>query len=140
MTQRKKPRITQVRPADESSQVITVVGGNDAYRKEPCAECPWLRENDGSFPAEAFRHSAETAYDMSQHVFACHMSGKDRPATCAGFILGADHNMALRLKYMRGAIDPRLVSDGGADLHPNYRSMAIANGVDPNEPVLRPCR
>lgn len=27
------------------------------------------------------------------------------------------------------------VSDGGVELHPNYRAMAVANGVDPDDPL-----
>lgn len=129
-----------MRQADENNVVLSVEGGGNAYRKEPCQECPWRRSNDGSFPAEAFRHSAETAYDLSQRTFGCHMSGPDHPAVCAGFILGAQHNMALRLACARGAIDPKKVTDGDADLHPDYRSMAVANGVDPDDPVIAPCR
>ena len=33
----------------------------------------------------------------------------------------------------------RLV-DGGHELHENYRAMAIANGVAPDDPVLGACR
>jgi len=94
----------------------------------------------GEFPAEAFRHSASTAYDMSDHTFACHQSGKEKPATCAGFLLrGATHNLAVRLGYMRGRFQGD-VTDGGHELHESYRAMAIANGVDPEDPVLAPCR
>jgi hypothetical protein len=32
------------------------------------------------------------------------------------------------------------VSDGGHRLYDNYRSMAVANGVDPDDPILAPCR
>ena len=96
--------------------------------------------HDGTFPAEAFRHSAETAYDMSQHSFACHESGAEKPATCAGFLLhGADHNLAVRLRRMRGQIKND-ISDGGHDLHHSYRDMAEANGVSPDDPSLTKCR
>ena len=53
---------------------------------------------------------------------------------------GADHNLAVRLAYLRGRIDADQVHDGGRALHPNYASMATANGVSPADPVLAPCR
>jgi hypothetical protein len=63
----------------------------------------WRVDANGEFPAEAFRHSASTAYDMAQHTFACHESGSKKPATSAGFLLrGADHNLAVRLGFMTG--------------------------------------
>lgn len=134
------PRVVSVAPVDDDHQVITVEGGSGAYRRKPCPGCPWKVENDGEFPADAFRHSARTAYDMAESTFGCHESGSERPATCAGFLLrGADHNLRVRLAYIRGDIGDD-VSDGGAMLHENYRSMAVANGVDPRDPVLTPCR
>jgi hypothetical protein len=54
--------------------------------------------------------------------------------------LRAHHNLALRLKCSRGIVDPRLVDDGGHALHEDYRTMAIANGVEPDDPALAPCR
>lgn len=140
MKKHKPTSITRVRPADANHQVLTVEGGSGAYRKKPCKNCPWRVDAVGQFPPEAFRHSAETAYDMSLHTFACHQSGPRKPATCAGFLLrGADHNLAVRLRYIRG---PYMgdVDDGGHELHSSYREMAIANGVAPDDPILGPCR
>lgn len=132
------------RPAGDEHQVITVHGGSGNYRRRPCGGpestadrpgCPWRRDATGRFPAEAFRHSAGTAYDLSVHKFACHEAGTERPATCAGFLLrGAEHNMAVRMAH----IDPGTLDDGGHRLWPGYRSMAI--GVDPDDPVLAGCR
>jgi hypothetical protein len=120
--------------------VVTVEGTSGSYRREPCSDCPWRTDAVGGFPAEAFRHSAETAYDMSQHAFSCHQSGIAKPALCAGFLLrGAEHNLAVRLKRMDGRIRDD-VHDGGHALHPNYRLMAVANGVGEDEECLRPCR
>jgi len=140
-----KTTITAVRPAGanergELHQVLTVEGGGGSYRRKPCRNCPWRVDAVGEFPAEAFRHSAPTSYDMAQNTFACHQSGKDKPATCAGFLLrGADHNLAVRLKRMKGQrFDD--VTDGGHELHDSYRAMAIANGVPADDPVLAPCR
>lgn len=140
MSRKKQPEILRVRPADENHQVVTVAGdGSRRHRKKPCAQCPWRKDATGVFPAEAFRHSAETAYDMSSHVFSCHDSGTKRPAACAGFLLrGADHNLSVRLARMQGQMLD--VEEGGHELHENYRAMAIANGVDPDDPVLAPCR
>ncbi|MFT0546999.1 DUF6283 family protein [Allopusillimonas ginsengisoli] len=137
---KKQPKITQVRRAGAEHQVVTVEGGTGAYRREPCPDCPWRVDATGAFPAEAFKHSASTAYDMAQHTFACHQSGAKKPAICAGFLLrGADHNLTVRLKRMSGEIRDD-VFDGGHELHDGYREMAIANGVHPDDPAIAPCR
>ena len=95
-------------------------------------------DQTGSFPAEAFRHSAETAYDLSTRMFGCHESGTETPMTCAGFLLrGAQHNMAVRMKYIAGQIDPDAVHDGGHELHDGYVAMAVANGCRPTDEALR---
>ena len=139
MSQDRKTRVTQIRPAGEDHQVVTVVGGGKGYCKRPCADCPWRKDATGEFPAEAFRHSASTAYDMAQNTFACHQAGAEEPRVCAGFLLrGADHNLAVRMGVMQGNYQG--VSDGGHELHENYRAMAIANGVDPDDEVLGACR
>lgn len=136
-----KPEIIDIHPADENNQVVTVKGGKHAYRREPCDGCPWRVDQTGSFPAEAFRHSANTAEDMSEREFACHMSGSDHPTTCAGFLLrGADHNLATRMKSAQGRYDWDDIRDGGHELHDDYRAMAIANGVDPRDDALRNTR
>lgn len=132
--------VLRTRAAGEHHQVVTVQGGQGGYCKRPCLDCPWRQDAVGEFPAEAFRHSAPTAYDMAQHTFACHSSGTASPLVCAGFLLrGAEHNLAVRLQLMSGAIADD-VSDAGHALHASYRDMAIANGVAPDDPVLAPCR
>jgi hypothetical protein len=99
-----------------------------------------VQENAGSFPAEAFRHSANTAEDMSQNTFACHESGVGKPAVCAGFLLrGAEHNLGARLAYMSGRSGNDVSEDGRA-LFENYREMAIANGVPVDDPAIQKCR
>ena len=137
-------KVTDIRPAGlnqfgEDHQVATITGGSGAYRRTPCKRCPWRKDAVGEFPAEAFRHSANTAYDMAEKKFGCHASGQKNPATCAGFLLrGADHNLSVRIMHMEGrGLDVR---DNGLELHDNYRQMAIANGVDEMDPVLKPCR
>jgi hypothetical protein len=139
MPTKRPTKVTQIRPAGPDHQVVTVEGGNDGHCKRPCADCPWRVDATGVFPAEAFRHSANTAYDMAQNTFACHQAGTGKPKTCAGFLLrGADHNLSARLSYMAGKI--AAVDDGGHALHDSYRAMAIANGVDPDDEILGPCR
>lgn len=133
-------RITRVRPADANNQVVTVEGGKGCYRKQPCPKCPWRIDATGEFPAEAFRHSAGTAYDMAEHTFGCHEAGSKKPALCAGFLMrGADHNLTVRLRYIRGELRDD-VHDGGHELHKNYRAMAIANGVSADDAALAACR
>jgi len=133
--------ITHIRPAGPFDQVVTVQGGKGSYRKTPCNGCPWVKANAGSFPKQAFLHSANTAYDMSEHRFGCHESGTKKPATCAGFLLrGADHNLAVRLDLMRGRIDLESVREDGRDLFENYRAMAVENGVPEDAEELSKCR
>jgi hypothetical protein len=136
-----RPKITNVRPADDHNQVVTVEGGSGDYRRRPCNGCPWRVDQTGSFPAEAFRISAPTAYDLSARTFACHEAGTARPKICAGFLLrGAGHNMAIRMRTALGLVDLDSVDDGGHALHPSYRAMAEANGVPADDPALAPCR
>lgn len=136
----RRPRVIETRRAGDDHQVVTVQGGKGNYRRSPCSDCPWRVDAVGEFPAEAFKHSARTAYDMAQSTFACHQSGVKKPAICAGFLLrGADHNMSNRLRRMKGEIVDD-VTDGGVELHDSYRAMAVANGVDPEDPILSPCR
>lgn len=137
----KKAKISQVRAAGDNHQVVTLSGGGSTYRRKPCPTCPWRVDAVGEFPAEAFRHSANTAYDMAGHEFACHSSGKERPSICAGFLLnGAQHNLATRMKAANGKYDFSSISDDGLELFESYRDMAVANGVSPRDPVLKPCR
>lgn len=120
--------------------VVSMEGGA-GYRRKPCEECPWKCENAGKeFPAEAFRRSAKTAYDMADTTFGCHMS-EGEPVTCAGFLLAhSENNLAVRLRQARGQMDLDQVHDGGNEMFTSYRDMAIANGVDPDDPVLTPVR
>lgn len=138
----KKTRVSNVRKAGDNHQVITVTGGSPhSYRRKPCSTCPWRVDAVGEFPAEAFRHSADTAYDMAGHEFACHQSGSGKPATCAGYLLrGAHNNLSTRIKIMSGRVDLKKVTDGGLELFESYREMAEANGVPPSDPCLQACR
>lgn len=134
-------KILRSRKAGKNHRVITVTGRTERYRKKPCRQCPWRRDAPvGAFPAEAFRISAPTSYDMSDRVFGCHMAGKDKASTCAGFLLRAEHNLEVRMAASKGLVDLSKVSAGGIELYDDYREMAIANGVDPDDPVLRRCR
>jgi hypothetical protein len=140
----RKTTITNARPAGADHEVVTLLTqdstGKTFYRRTPCADCPWRVDAVGEFPAEAIKHSASTAYDMAENTFACHSSGAKRPATCAGFLLrGAAHNLAVRLAYIQGHIQDDLDEDGH-ELFNSYREMAIANGVDPDDPALAKCR
>ena len=135
----KKPtEVIATKMAGDDHAVLTVVGGNGDYLKKPCVACPWRKSNAGSFPAEAFRHSANTACDMATHTFACHMTGKEHPATCAGFLLvGADDNMSVRIKRAQGEMLD--VQGDLTELHESYRAMAVANGVPEDDPAIEGC-
>jgi len=132
--------VTRVRRAGNGHAVVTVEG-KGGYRRKPCEQCPWRCDMTSRFPAEAFRLSADTAYDAAFHAFGCHMSPAAKPATCAGFLLsaGALHNIVVRLALAAGRLDIDKVSSG-VPLFTSYRTMAIANGVAADDPVLAPCR
>lgn len=140
---KRKVEIVKVTPAGKSHQVVSVQSSGQqvlAHRKKPCKDCPWRKDAVGEFPAEAFRISANTAYDLAEKPFGCHSSGTTKPATCAGFLLrGADHHLGVRMAFYSGRLKNDF-HDGGHELFDNYREMAIANGVDPDDPVLKPCR
>lgn len=130
-------KIIKTTPADENHNVLTIAKTNTKYMKQPCSDCPWKKSAVGEFPAEAFRISAHTSYDMNDKTFGCHSSGTEQTKTCAGFLLyGADHNFAVRLGISKGEYDLSRVTDGGHDLFRNYKEMAVANGVDPDDERL----
>lgn len=134
-------RVTGVHVADERHRVLTTEGEAGSYMRRPCAECPWRKDAKvGAFPAEAFRHSARTAYDAAMSQFACHMAGVEPGATCAGFLLrNADNNLGTRIAVATGRVDPSQVSSD-VELYGSYREMAEANGVAPDDPALAQCR
>ncbi len=111
------------------------------YQTRPCAECPWRTDvARGQFAAERFRDLAATAYDMAVAQFACHKSPEGGEFGCAGFVMrGATHNLGARLAARAGRLR-RGEIDSPYPLHASYRAMAIANGVDPDDPVLAACR
>lgn len=117
--------------------------GPTVYRRKPCETCPWRRDSDiGRFPAGAYRETAHTAYDMDRSTFACHEAGAEAATICAGFLLvNSVHNFGARAGCARGEIDRAAVGNpDGVPLYGSYREMAVANGVDPADPVLAPCR
>ena len=117
--------------------------GKRRVRKKPCLTCPWRKDaHIGRFPANAYRSSAATAYDASLTTFSCHEAGTEKSATCAGFVLANSiHNMALRIDAMKGRFNPREIQNpDDVELYDSYRDMAIANGVDPNDARIGPCR
>lgn len=131
--------IERTRLADENHAVVTVRNPDGGYCRRPCPECPWRRDQVGTFPAEAFRLSAETGYDGSFRQFGCHMTTTEDPKTCAGFALRAHHNLALRFSMMAGRVG-HIEEPGDGVLFDSYREMAVANGVSSTDPVLERCR
>lgn len=117
--------------------VVSLESFDRGFRSHPCATCPWRKDAPtGVFPPEVFRHSARTAYDLATSKFGCHTSGREKPATCAGFLLrGASDNLAVRMSREDFSGVHSLV-----ELYGSYREMAVANGVDPDDPALAPCR
>jgi hypothetical protein len=131
---------------DGKHRVITLLTDKPkaamVHRVTPCEQCPWRRDvPTGEFPVSAYKHSATTSYDLAETTFSCHMAGRDKPATCAGFLLrGADHNLAVRLALFARRYNPLRVHDSGLPLFESYRAMAIANGVSADDPTLAACR
>lgn len=130
--------------ADENHEVVSVRSkfrDKTCFMKQPCSNCPWRKDSVGEFPAEAFRLSAITSYDMAEETFACHSAGLKKTKVCAGFILrGADHNLAVRIAIIKGDLKPDEISDGGHELFRSYKEMAIANGVSPDDDSLKRSR
>lgn len=137
----RKARPVDMRMAGPDHAVTTVVSGDGTYRREVCPECPWRKDAPlGAFPAEAYRLSAPTAYDMADRTFACHMAGTERTQVCAGFLMAqGGHNLNVRIACMGGRIDLSAVRRT-VPIHRSYRAMAVANGVAPDDPALARCR
>lgn len=136
-----KPEVTKRTPAGDDHEVVSVTGGNGQFRRRPCGPCPWVKDNAGDFPAEAFRVSAHTANDQAIPMFGCHESDHDRPVTCAGFLLrGADHNLSVRMKYATGQWVMDEVCEDDRELFDDYVDMAVGNGVPEDDPSLADCR
>ena len=147
----RKPLVIDRRMAGDDHAVVTVSGGGQRYRRRVCSDCPWRKDAVGIFPAEAFRHSANTGTDGARlsdaasvdgalHTFACHQAGTEKPATCAGYILKGDDGIGWRIAVATGKFDPRQVRAGGAALFDSYFDMAVANGVPAGDPALDGCR
>lgn len=120
---------------------MSVTREGPKHQIKPCSDCPWRTDVPaGNFPPERFVALARTAYDMDQAQFACHKSPEGQEFACAGFLLtGAAHNLGVRMAARAGRIDLDAVASEHP-LFPNFRAMAIANGVPPDHPDLRPCR
>jgi hypothetical protein len=138
-----RTRIAGVGTDGNTYGVVTLHTNATAYRRKPCATCPFRRDAVvGRFPAQAYRESAQTAYDGAMPTFACHESGTEAPATCAGFLLvNADHNLGVRIRAAVGDLDlDAITNPDAAPLYGSYREMAIANGVQPDDPTIAQCR
>jgi hypothetical protein len=123
--------------------VLTLSTPGGRYQRQPCKTCPWRRDAEiGRFPAQAYRESAHVAYDAAFNTFACHEAGVKSPATCAGFIVVTSlNNISVRLALASGRLTAQRVgTPQGVALYANYREMAVANGVDNDDPVLALCR
>lgn len=134
--------IVNVRPSGDGKwAVVTALGPGGGYQKEPCPRCPWRKDAPiGAFPAQAYRDSAHTTYDQGDAMFGCHTTVRTTPLTCAGYLLaGASDNLTVRMAIALGRLDIDAVRSP-VELYASFSAMAIANGVDPADPVLAPCR
>ena len=122
---------------------VSTKGGNArSARSRPCEQCPWREDvPTGVFPPAAFITSAPTAYDGAISTFGCHMNPVENPATCAGFLLRHGvNNLGVRLAIISDRLDLDRISAAKLPIYESYREMAIANGVDPNDPCLKDVR
>ncbi|MFD7663454.1 DUF6283 family protein, partial [Streptomyces sp. NPDC059788] len=106
----------------------------------PCSgaePCPWRRDAPpGQFPAEAYRHSAATSRPGTDRHFGCHSGRPGQPQMCAGWLLrGAEHHAGVQQQLADGAL-ARPVLPAGMELYDSYADMAVANGVDRDDPAL----
>lgn len=126
-----------------TSMVSESDGKHRSARAKPCPSCPWRKDAEiGAFPAEAYRLSARTCYDAALSTFACHESGVDKPAVCAGFLLAnSANNLGVRLGLSASRLDlDRIGNPDQVELYESYRDMAIANGVSEDDASIAPCR
>jgi len=116
----------------------------------PCQECPWKVDAEaGKFPTCRYEQLTATAGApgaevwLDAPIFACHKSPEGGERACAGWLatVGRDH-LGIRMAVITGRLDPVALDpgEGWPELHPTYAAMAIANGVDPDDPTLRRCR
>lgn len=61
---RRAPEITRTAPPVRIIRSSPSVAERELSPEAP-VKCPWRVDATGEFPADAFRHSAETAYDMA---------------------------------------------------------------------------
>jgi Family of unknown function (DUF6283) len=108
------------------------------HAKRPCGECPWrLDATPGKFPAARYDALAATAgtpgaeAGFDAPIFACHMSEEGRDRACAGWLasIGQEH-LRIRLAVAMGDLPPEALTPapGWPALHPDYASLATANG------------
>ena len=130
--------------SEDYGVVRTVIKGGKSHvhRNSPCEECPWRMDVPTHvFPENAFKESAPTSYDSAMSTFSCHVTGADKPATCAGFLhRHGQNNLSVRLALSGERIDLSTINDGGLPVYPSYREMAIANGVPEDDPSLQQVR
>lgn len=133
-------RVAAVNPGARGWGVLTLMlpPGRFRYQPRPCPRCPWRRDAPRAvFSVPVFQHSARTTYDLAEVTFGCHASDRRDPLICAGFLLrGASDNLRVRLAMMHQEI----TVSSPISLYDDYREMAVANGVEPDDPALRPCR
>lgn len=108
-------------------------------RDTPCPECPWnVKAEKGKFTVERYRSLAGSSKQELCCIFACHMSHEDHPIACAGYLAvcgGTSINVRLMQAY--GHIDlERVKIPEDHVLYGSYGELAVANGVDPDDPVL----
>lgn len=115
--------------------------GEMLARKKPCENCPWRKDvAPGEFDQDRYRELARCGEDMSLVLFTCHKSTEIDPVVCAGFLeRGATHNLSVRLALMANRLQP-MDRSGGHDLYPNYRAMAVAQGIHADDPAMARCR
>lgn len=144
MTRRTTIKGTKIASDEYGVTSIETSGGRKhVARKTPCEQCPWREDvPTGVFPAECI--PAQRTHRLRcrhVHVRLPHGGRAASGHMCAGFLLrhGA-HNLSVRIALSGERIDLDKISDGGFPIYETYRDMAVANGVDPDDLVLKPVR
>lgn len=117
------------------------------HAAKPCAECPWRRDQPvGRFPASRYRALADTSAGPTGSappeapMFACHKTAEGREIACAGWLAAEGHgHVGVRLAIAFGRLDASALQPaaGWPALFDSYADLAVANGVDPDDPRLR---
>lgn len=105
-------------------------------RKEPCAECPWVKTTEpGQFPRQRYEQLRNTTGQPGKEVgieaplFACHKSQEGKELPCAGWLVAVGYfSLKVRLLLSRGElpVEAMTAGDDWPELHGSFEEMMEA--------------